>query len=75
MLHSLGKASSQVIAPAGIAVLPRSAVCSRAVRSARATVLAESKQHPHLEEVDLHSAVAEVQDDGATSPEPCAEVG
>lgn len=29
----------------------------------------------HLEEVDLHSAVAEEQDDGAAGAEPGAEVG
>lgn len=39
------------------------------------TALASTEQQPHLEEVDLHSAIAEVQDDGTAGPEPGAEVG
>lgn len=32
-------------------------------------------EEPHLEEVDLHSAITEVQDDGTAGPEPVPQVG
>lgn len=46
-----------------------------ALRTAGLCSVAEAEQPPHLEEVDLHGAVAEVQDDGAAGAEPRAEVG
>lgn len=42
---------------------------------AGATAPDHMEQLPHLEEVDLHGAVAEVQGDGSAGAEPRAEVG
>jgi len=52
-----------------------SAARSRALSAAGGTAPASAAWQPHLEEVDLHGAVAEVQDDGAAGPEPRAQVG
>lgn len=72
VLCSLAKASAEVTPPCCLAP---STVHVRGLATAGATALENAEQQPHLEEVDLHSAIAEVQDDGAAGPEPRAEIG
>lgn len=72
MLCSPAKASAEVTPSCCLAP---STVHVRALATARATALENAERQPHLEEVDLHSAIAEVQDDGAAGPEPRAEIG
>ena len=62
-------------------LLPRMGPCPPLPTQFRG--LAERHRHPtpafqgpaHLEEVDLHTAITEVQDDGAAGTEPGPQVG